>query len=207
MKLGDISLPQLFSTKSGSIALTLTGIYYCIINLILMGSIDYTDLILGLTFIAVAVVYAKPKPLVLSGVLAGFLGVVNLLSIANVLPINTGWILTLVFAIAVIIMEAGLKWGKASKNAKVGIIIPMLSLFFMFILAIVGINPALYVNWATEPLKFINYLALMLLTGILSFQMLGWNLVKKNQGMWITVLGIVCVITSFIGIYQGTLAW
>jgi hypothetical protein len=210
MKFGKLSTAQLFSTKTGNIGLLLVGLYFCLVSLVMtqLQVIDEANVILGLTFICVAIMNARASPLVISGMLTGFLGVVNLLVIANVFPIDTAWMLTLICAIGVVALElTSLKFGKASKKAKIAVIIPMMSLFFMFLLAIIGYNPALYVNWATQPMKYINYVFLMFLTGLLSFQLLGWNVMKKNQGKWITILALICVATSFVGVYQGTLAW
>ena len=208
MKLGKLSTSQLISTKTGNIGLFLLGVYFCLVNFVLVGAIDYPNVIMGLTFIGCAILYAKASPLVLSGVLVGFMGVANLLAIGNVLPIDTAWMITGVCAALVFVFEiAGVGFGKSSAQARVAVVIPMLSLFFMFVLAIIGWNPALYVDWGVNPVKFINYVALMFLTGLLSFQFLGWNLLKTNQGLWISVLGLLCVVISFFGVYQGTLSW
>ena len=208
MKLGGISSAQFFSTKTGNIALVLAGAYFCAVSLVLSGVIDYPNMILGLTFIGVAIINARGSPAVVSGLLVGFLGLVNLLAIANVLPISFAWVFAAVCALGIAILEfGGVKFGKISQKAKIAVVIPMMSLFFMFVLAIAGVNPALTVDWAAEPMKFINYIALMLLTGFLSFDLLGWRLLKKNHGIWLTALGVICVVTSFMGVYQGTLVW
>jgi len=207
MKIGNISSKQLLNTKNGNIALFLVGVYFCLVSLVLTGAIDYPNIILGLTFIAVAVIRSRAQPLVLSGLFTGFLGVVTVLSIGNVLSIDTAWMLAAVFAGAILLFElGGLKFGKSSARAKIAIIIPMTSLFLMFALALIGLNPAIYVDWATNTLKFVNYLALLFLTGLITFELLGWKLAKKNQGMYIIVLGLVCMATAFMAGY-ASLAW
>lgn len=203
-----IPTKALLSTKTGNVGLLGVGLYFLLINIVFTGAIDYPNAILGLTFIAVAVILAKPKPLVLSGLVVGFLGVTNLLTIANVFPIDTAWMLSAVFAVIVLILELGnMKIGKASKAAQSVIVIPLLSLFFLFILAFAGLNPALSVDFATNPLKAFNYICLMLLTGVMAIERLGWKLLKKNQGIWLTVFALAAIVTSFMGVAQGSLGW
>jgi len=208
MKIGGILTSQLLSTKTGNIGLLVMGIYFCGINLLLTGTIDFVNMTVGLTFIAIAVMNAKPSPTVISGLLTGFLGLNTLLSITNVLPRDLAQIIALACAIGIFLFEfGGVKIGKSSKKAKVAIVIPIMALFFMFILAIAGVNPTLSVDWSTELMKFLNYIALMFLTGLMAFDLLGWRIAKKNHGLWVTALAVISVLTSFMGIYQGTLAW
>lgn len=206
MKLGPISTSQLFNTKKSSLGLIAFGLYLCFAPFLLSGTWDYANLVMGLTFIACALILAIGSPRVFSGLLVGFVGVVNLLTIANVFDLGTAWMLTLVCIFGLIFLEYA-KFGKASKKAQTSVIVPMVSLFFMFLLALVGLNPVMQVDWATSMIKAINYVALMFFTGLLSFEFLGWKIMKKNQGLWITVLGLFCVVTSFLGVYYGTLAW
>lgn len=203
-----IPTKALLSTKTGNVGLLGVGLYFLLINIVFTGAIDYPNAILGLTFIAVAVILAKPKPLVLSGLVVGFLGLTNLLTIANVFPIDTAWMLSAVFAIIVLVLELGnMKIGKAAKLAQSVVVIPLLSLFFMFILAFAGLNPALSVDFAIAPLKAFNYICLMLLTGVMAIDRLGWKLLKNNQGMWLTVFALAAIVTSFLGVAQGSLGW
>ena len=204
----SVSMKQLFSTKRMTLGLMFLALYYCLINLVVSGILDYPNVIMGLTFLGCALINARDKPRVISGILVGFIGMTNILAISNVLEINTAWMLSLVCIVLVGLLEfTSIKFGPASKQAKDAAVVPMLSLFVMFILGIIGITTVMAVDYATAPIKFINYIFLMFLTGLLSFQFLGWKIIKKNQATWTTILAIICVVLSAYGVYQGTLSW
>jgi len=208
MKLGKISTSQLTTVKRSSLGLLAVGVYFALIPLIMLGSIDYPNLILGLTFVACALITAHEKPLVLSGLMVSFIGIVNLLAISNVFSIDSAWMLAAICVVILFLFEfTSLKFGKATAQAKYAVLIPMTSLFLMFLLALAGWNPVLYVDYATQLMKWLNYVALMFLTGVMSFEALGWKLMKKNQGLWIAVLALFAIVTSFVGAYSGTLSW
>lgn len=208
MKIGSISTSQLLSTKTVSLGLFILALYFAVVTILLLGFVDYTNLMLGLTLMTCAILNAKKTPLVLSGVLVGLVGLTNFLAMGNVLPLNTAWIITLICVIVVFAFEIfGWKLGKASKQAKNAIIVPTLSLFFMFLLALTGLNPMLYVDWSTQLMKALFYVTLMFFTGLLSFQFLGWSVLKKKQGLWIAILAVLAVVISFVGVYQGSLSW
>ena len=200
-----IPLNQMFNTKNANLGFTLLGIFYIIFPM-LLSALDYSTLIFGIMFLTVAIVRAKTRISVIGGLSAAFIGIIYFMASTNIMSLDMLWTLTLVFAVIFFIFELGFfKYGPVTSKARAFAVIPLALLAFSLILAFIGYNPYIIINW-NNLWSALNYLCVLLVSLLGLLQITGWNVLgKQNTNKWILIFALGAVATAFLGTYQGTL--
>ena len=200
-----IPINALFNTKDGNLGISLMALFYILFPFLLSG-LDYSTLIFGIMFLTVAIIRAKGRISVIGGLAAAFIGIIYFIASVNAMNINTLWTLTLVFAAIFFVFEFGfIKYGPTTSKAKAFAIIPLALLSFSLILAFIGYNPYIRIDW-NRIWSALNYLCVLLVSLLAMLQISGWNVIgKKNTNKYILIFALGAVATAFLGTYQGTL--
>ena len=200
-----IPLNALVNTQNANLGFTLMGLFYLLFPFLLSG-LDYSTAIFGIMFLTIAIIRAKSRITVIGGLAAAFIGIIYFMASVNAMNIDTLWTLTLILAAIFFIFELGfLKYGPTTSRAKAFAIIPLALLSFSLILAFIGYNPYIVIDW-NRIWSALNYLCVLLVSLLGMLQIAGWNVIgKKSTNKWLLIFALGAVATAFLGTYQGTL--
>lgn len=201
----SIKLNALVNYKKGNLGATLLALVYLIFPWFNTGTLDPTIAIFGLMFLTIAVMRAKPKNSVISGLCQAFIGIIYLFAITGIIPVATLWTLTLVLAAIFFILELGfVKFGPTTSKADAFQIVPLTLLAFGLIVSILGYSTLFVIDWQNT-LVALNYVAILLFCLLSLLQVAGWNIAGKSTNTWIMVFAIAAIATLVLGTTQGTL--
>lgn len=200
-----ISINAMFDTKNGNLGISLMALFYILFPFLLSG-LDYSTAIFGIMFLTVAIIRVKSRISVIGGLAAAFIGIIYFTASLSAMDIYTLWTLTLIFAAIFFVFELGFfKYGPTTSKAKGFAVVPLALLSFSLILAFVGYNPYIHIDFS-RMWSALNYLCILLVSLLAMFQVVGWNVIgKKNTNKWILIFALGAVVTAFLGTYQGTL--
>lgn len=200
-----LPIKELFNYKTGNLGFGLLGLFYIFFPWFTLGAFDTTTAMFGLMFLTCGVIRAKSQATVLGGLFAAFLGMSYFFSNIAFIPAATAWMLVIIFFALSMILELGfVKFGPSAASAKAFIIVPLALLAFSLILALVGYNPMLRIDF-TDLWVALNYVAVLLFCLFNVLSMAGWHVMKGKTNLWITVFAVFAVATAFMGAYGGTL--
>ncbi len=200
-----IPFKQLFGWKTGNIAPTLIGLWFIILPLVMFQAIDMRIMLLGFTFLSIAIVRVSTKPTILASLFSSFIGLAYFFGFLINMNPAIMWTLSIVLFGAVCIFEFDIfKFGPTNAKAKSLAILPLGIMGFALILGMLGYNPLLAFNWGQWMIAFF-YFAVMVFCCIYVFDLAGWQPFKKRTVLCMNLLAIVAVGLSVLGMLQGTL--
>ena len=192
---------QLFSYKKATLGPMLMALVYILVPWFSQGAINETLAIFGIMWLMIAVMRAKGKNTVLGGLTVGFIGVIYIFAIANIINLAQLWTFTLLLTGAFFILEMGfVKLGKITQKSDAFQLVPLTIMSFTLIAGIAGYTSLIIFN-AADMMGAINYIGLMLFCILSMLQVAGWNIMGKNTNMWITIFAVAVAATAFLQAY------
>jgi len=202
----NVPFKQMTNWKSGNLAPTLLGFWYILLPFLSGGAINEKMMIFGLTFLAIGIIRAKPRPTVIAGLCTAFLGISYFMYFMTTVSDAILWTMSLgLFAVVLLFEFDVFKVGPSSGQAKDLAIVPLTILGFSILLGIGGYNPAITFNWNRQMLVCLNYLAVMVFCFLYVFDRVGYRPFGRNTINYMTLMAVAAVALSLIGMYQGTL--
>jgi hypothetical protein len=204
----DFPYKQMFGWKTGNLALTVIALFYLVIpiwrTLTTRGvPLDQGMVIFGMTFLCVSLVKAKASPTVLGGVFTAVLGISYMMLVMTSVSASVLWITSILLFVATLVFEIGIfKFGPSNSKAKALTLVPLTFIGFSIILALVGYNPVVVINWKYWTIA-LSYLATMVFCWLYVLDYAGWEVFKSKTGRWMTVMAVVAVAFSVLGMLQG----
>jgi hypothetical protein len=200
-----LSFNALLNYKNGNIASFALGIFYIIFPWLSSGVLNETMAIFGLMFLTVSIMRAKPSNTVIGGLFQAFIGVIYLFALAGLVNMTVLWFMTIGLAFVFFIFELGfVKFGPVSKKADVFQVVPFTILAFGLIISMAGYSTLFVIDWQNW-LIALNYVAVLLFSLMSALQLAGWNIGGKSTNTWLTVFAVAAIVTSVVGVYQGSL--
>ena len=210
LKKMNIPFKQMFNWKTGNLAPTVLG-FACVLATLLSGkniALYQSTLQFGLTFIAVAIIMAKPSPTVFGSLFTMLLGISYFFTYFTNIADAILWTVTLALFAGVVIFEFGIfKWGPSNSKAKVLIAVPLSIVAFALLLGLVGYGTYAF-NWTTKLYLSLGYVAVMLFSWLKVFEIGGYTPFKGKTYFWLNIFGLAGAFLIFLSIYQqGLLPW
>ena len=200
-----IPFKQMFNWKSGNIAPTIIGFWFLVLPLLLYKAIDTRIMLLGFTFLSIAIVRASSKPTVLGALFSAFIGLSYFFGFMTNINPAIMWTLSLVLFALVCVFEFGIfKFGPTNAKAKTLSNLPLGIIGFALLLGMLGYNPSLAFQWSQWMIAFF-YMAVMLFCWIYVLSEAGWQPFKTRTTLLLNLLAFVAVGLSILGMMQGTL--
>ena len=200
-----VPLKEMFNWKNGNIAPTIIGFWFLVLPLLLYKAVDTRVMLLGFTFLSIAIVRASKNPTVLGALFSALIGLAYFFGFMSTINPAIMWSMSLVCFALVCIFEFGIfKIGPTNAKAKALSILPLGIMGFALLLGAVGYNPALAFNWTQWMIAFF-YSAVMLFCWIYVLQQAGWQPFKTRTTLLMNLLAFVAVGLSILGMMQGTL--
>lgn len=200
-----IPLKQMFNWKNGNIAPTIIGIWFLLLPLALYKAVDARIMLLGFTFLSIAIVRASSSPTVLGALFSAFIGLAYFFAFVGNISETVMWTLSIGLFAAVCIFEFRIfSFGPSNAKAKLLSIIPLAIMGFSLLLGVVGYNPALAFNWSQWMIA-VFYVSVMLFCWIYVLEQVGWKPFKARTTLLQNLLAFVAVGLSILGMMQGTL--
>jgi hypothetical protein len=200
-----IPLKQMFNWKTGNIAPTIIGIWFLLLPLLLYQAVDTRIMLLGFTFLGIAIVRASSSPTVLGALFSALIGLAYFFGFMSNISPAIMWTLSIVLFALVCIFEFRIfSFGPSNAKAKALSILPLGIMGFSLLLGAVGYNPALSFQWSQWMIAFF-YVSVMLFCWIYVLEEAGWKPFKTRTTLLLNLLAFVAVGLSILGMMQGTL--
>jgi len=200
-----ISINQLFAWKNANLGFTILGLFYLLFPWLALGTFNNVTAMFGMMFLCIGIIRAKGSVSVLGGLFAAFLGISYFFGTIALMDIAQLWLMAIVFFVLFLIMELGfVKIGPRTTSAKTFAIVPLALLTFSLVLAFIGQNPMLTIDW-TNLWVSLNYLSILMFAFLSMIELVGWHIAGANTNKLILLFAIAAIATAFMGIYQGSL--
>jgi hypothetical protein len=200
-----IPLNALFKWQNANLGFTLLGLFYLVFPWFTSGVFDTVTAMFGMMFLSIALLRAKASVSVLGALFAAFLGICYFFGSIAIIDTTLLWGMTVLLFIGFLIFEMGFfKVGPTTKSAKAFVIVPLSLLSFSLILAFVGKNPVLTINWSNM-IVAINYLAVLLFSLFSMLDLGRWRVMGASTDKWIMLFAVAAIATAVLGVYQGTM--
>jgi hypothetical protein len=204
-KIQGIPSKAMFKWQNANLGFTLLGLFYLVAPWLSSGVFNTITAMFGMMFLSIGILRAKVRVSVLGALFASFLGICYFFGSVALMDITLLWGMTIVLFIGFLIVEMGFfKVGPTTKSAKAFVIVPLSLLSFSLILAFLGKNPVLTINW-NQMVVAINYLAVLLFSLFSMLDLGGWRVMGASTDKWIMVFAVAAIGTAVLGIYQGSL--
>jgi hypothetical protein len=205
MQIHGLPINKMFEWKNANLGFTLLGLFYLIFPWFASGRLNNVTAMFGMMFLAIAILRAKGSVSVLGSLFVAFLGICYFFGSISLMDINLLWFLAIVMFVGSLVFELGfIKIGKSTSSAKAFVLVPLSLISFSLILALIGKNPRLIIDWKNMWTS-LNYVAILLFSTVTMLDIAGWKVAGGSTNKWIMLFAIFAIATAFMGIGQGTL--
>lgn len=200
-----IPINQLLQWKTGNLGFTLLGLFFLLFPWFSSGVFNTTVALFGMMFLSAGIIRAKSKCTALGGFFAACLGICYFFASFAFIDAAFLWTASILLFVGFLIFELNVvKFGPSTSKAKAFIVVPLSLLSFSLILAFVGKNPMITIEW-TNLFVSLNYLSILLFSMLTLFDIGGWRIAGSKTNLWIMLFAVAAIATAFLGTYQGTL--
>ena len=205
----QIPYKQMFSWKTGNLAPTLIGLWYVLLPLLMSKAINISLMLFGFTFLSISLIRAKSKPTVLGSVFCMLIGLSYFLGMMNTIPDATLWTMSLALFALTLVFELDIfKFGPTNARAKILTIVPLAVIGFTLLLALVGYNPLLSIQWtSTRWIINLNYVSVLVLCWVSVLDYAGWRPFKNHTVLVMNLMALLAVVLSVVSMTASQSWW